>query len=322
MAAGRRVIYADFLGYDEVAHHAGPLNPDAIACLRPIDTQLRIIEEAGRKLPRQYEIVVVSDHGQSWGATFLQRYGLTLEALVRQLAGTDSVYQPREKGEGSGYISAAVAQIKGSTGLGAAAADRIISAAVDDETDDAGGSAEKDQRAAATAEIVVCGSGNLGLISFTRHPGRLTVEAVEGLHPGLMDGLVQHPGVGWILMLSEARGPIVMGKTGVRRLCPDEVTGEDPLAGFAPATPRFLLRLAEYPNVPDIIVNSTLFDAEKGEIAAFEELIGAHGGAGGWQTRPFVAFPAHWTAETPDLEGSEKVHQFLSSHIYGDGRES
>ena len=40
MFAGRRIAYADYLGYDEVAHHAGPATPDA-----------RDAAEAGRPAP-------------------------------------------------------------------------------------------------------------------------------------------------------------------------------------------------------------------------------------------------------------------------------
>ena len=315
MTAGKRVLYIDLLGYDEVAHHAGPLSPDAIGCLEPIDAQLRILEEVARNSTRPYGFVVLSDHGQSWGATFYQRYGLTLEDLIRQLIhGAGEVFQPRERAEGVGYISAAVAQLATAPGVGAAAASRVMRAAAEGDGNGAT-KPEADERRAAAVDIVVCGSGNLGLISFTRHPARLTVEEVESLHPGLLDGLVQHPGIGWLLMKSDSQGIVVLGKSGVRRLLADEIVGDDPLAGFPPATSRFLLRLAQYPNVPDIVINSTLFDAETGEIAAFEELIGAHGGAGGWQTKPFVAFPAEWMEEDLSLEGAEAVHAFLARNL-------
>ena len=48
-------------------------------------------------------------------------------------------------------------------------------------------------------------------------------------------------------------------------------------------------------HAPDILLLSQ-YDPELGEVAAFEELIGSHGGLGGPQTEPFILHPAEWTA--------------------------
>ena len=80
--AGTRVAYATFFGYDEVAHHSGIERGDAFRTLRAIDRQFARLERAAALGPRPYEFVVLADHGQSQGATFLQRYGLTLEEVV------------------------------------------------------------------------------------------------------------------------------------------------------------------------------------------------------------------------------------------------
>jgi hypothetical protein len=77
------------------------------------------------------------------------------------------------------------------------------------------------------------------------------------------------------------------------------------------------MRLSGFANVPDIVVNSTLFDAMSGEVAAFEELVGSHGGAGGMQTRPFLLYPAGWTNAEPALHGAESIHQFLCRFVPG-----
>jgi hypothetical protein len=104
MFAGRRIAYADYLGYDEVAHHAGPATPDARGMLRNLDHQLRQLENAARRAPRRYRFVVLSDHGQSTGATFRQRYGLTLDRLVSQLTHPDQDVQSAS-GSGEGMSS-------------------------------------------------------------------------------------------------------------------------------------------------------------------------------------------------------------------------
>ena len=88
MMRGRPAVYATFASYDEVAHHSGLERADTMEALRKLDQQFGRIERARRYAPRPYEIVVLSDHGQTQGATFKQRNGYGLDELVeRSLAG-------------------------------------------------------------------------------------------------------------------------------------------------------------------------------------------------------------------------------------------
>ena len=87
MCEGRAAIYVDFLGYDEVSHHSGPERSDTLAVLRDLDKQIARIARAAAWAPRPYKIVVLSDHGQTQGATFVQRTGDTLPDLVARLCG-------------------------------------------------------------------------------------------------------------------------------------------------------------------------------------------------------------------------------------------
>src|SRR3954468_14299772 len=84
MMRGRPAVYATFASYDEVAHHSGLERPDTLEALRKLDQQFGRIERARRFAPRPYEIVVLSDHGQTQGATFLQRNGYGLDELIRR----------------------------------------------------------------------------------------------------------------------------------------------------------------------------------------------------------------------------------------------
>ena len=58
MLAGRPVVYADFLGYDEAAHHAGLERADSLAVLRSIDQQIGRLYRASALAPREYHLVV------------------------------------------------------------------------------------------------------------------------------------------------------------------------------------------------------------------------------------------------------------------------
>ena len=311
MFAGRRIAYADYLGYDEVAHHAGPDTQDARGMLRNLDGQLRQLENAARRAPRRYRFVVLSDHGQSTGATFRQRYGLTLDQLVAQLMhpGQD-VQIASGSGEGGGQMTALLADVVHVGGVVERGGRRLLGHGQSSH------SAAQQQRVE-QADVIVCASGNLAHVYFARQPGRLSMEAIAATYPGLIEGLLTHPGIGFLLVYSEATGgPLVLGRNGRRELAaaPDRVLGDDPLAPFSVSTAGFLRRLSSYSNVGDLVVNS-LLEPETGQVAAFEELIGCHGGAGGLQTMPFVLYPSEWRAPPAQIVGAEALHAFLSEHV-------
>ena len=87
MMRGRPAVYATFSSYDEVAHHSGLMRADTLEALRKLDKQFARIDHARRYAPRPYEIVVLSDHGQTQGATFKQRNGYGLDELVERSLG-------------------------------------------------------------------------------------------------------------------------------------------------------------------------------------------------------------------------------------------
>ena len=84
MFEGVPTSYATFVGYDEVAHHSGIERRDALDVLRRLDQQFAKLERIAEFAPRPYKFVVLSDHGQSQGATFLQRFDETLEDVVKR----------------------------------------------------------------------------------------------------------------------------------------------------------------------------------------------------------------------------------------------
>ncbi len=91
LALGRPVGYTTFLAYDEVAHHSGVERPETLQTLLRVDQAIGRIMRAAEGAPRPYCFVVLADHGQSQGATFLQRYGETLEQLVERGCETDAL---------------------------------------------------------------------------------------------------------------------------------------------------------------------------------------------------------------------------------------
>ena len=83
------VAYSTYLGYDEIAHHSGVRDNDAWFALREMDKQIKHLTDANKYCPRNYQFVIQSDHGQTNGATFTQRYGETFEDFVKSLLPED-----------------------------------------------------------------------------------------------------------------------------------------------------------------------------------------------------------------------------------------
>ena len=62
-----------------------------------------------------------------------------------------------------------------------------------------------------------------------------------------------------------------------------------------------------------------MLDAETGEVAAFEELVGSHGGIGGAQTEAFLLYPAAFEAPPDTVLGAPAVHRVLVGWLEGLG---
>lgn len=130
----------------------------------------------------------------------------------------------------------------------------------------------------------------------------------------MLEGLAEHEGVGFVMVGSGEHGPVVIGSKGRNYLAEARVEGEDPLAGFGPRAAEHLRREDSFSNCPDILVNS-FYNVDTNEVAAFEELIGCHGGMGGYQTRPFLLYPAAWQLDKNELVGAAAVYRQLKSWL-------
>ncbi|MEU2829351.1 alkaline phosphatase family protein [Streptomyces lavendulae] len=282
MLAGRTCVYADLVACDEVAHHSGPHGRDTDQVLARLDRSLALIARVAEHAPREYRIVLLSDHGQSPGETFLGRYGLSLKDLVRAGCGLPV---PRRAGRTRSGAEARAA----------------VRAALHRPVEEA----DEEARPAPGPDPVVLASGNLGLISFPDVPGRASRKWIERTHPALLPTLAGHPGVGFLLVDGEVLGP---GGAAARLDVPG--AAEELLAAFGPGAADAVRRTDSFPHVADIMVNSA-YDPRTGAVHAFEEQIGSHGGLGGEQGHPFLMWPTELSDPGPELVGAEAVHHVL-----------
>jgi hypothetical protein len=324
MYRGTPVIYMDYTDYDEIAHHSGPERPESLDALDGVDRELRTLKKAAEDAARPYRFVILADHGQSLGQTFLQRYGVTLQDVVRALMGGEaSVAAATAQIEDWGQLNTFLGEVSETKGVSGSLAravthDRKSGEQVELGPDQAQytpagaptGTGDTAGDAAEPADLIVVAGGNLALIYFNLSDERLTLGQIEDAYPGLVQALVSHPGIGILMVRTADHGAIAVGKKGIHFLSEDRVEGEDPLALYGDLAAAALRRLDGIANVGDIALVS-LYDPETGEIAAFEELIGAHGGLGGPQTRPFLLYPSDWELDLAPLMGAPMVYQQL-----------
>jgi uncharacterized membrane protein YvlD (DUF360 family) len=287
---GRPAVYATFSSYDEVAHHSGLERHDTLEALRKVDKQIGRIARACTYAPRPYEIVVLSDHGQTQGATFKQRNGYGLDELVRRSVGARPVQTLLGGDENETALGLAFEEARGSAdglAIGRGGEDVVKHA------------------------VVVLGSGNLGLVYLMEESRRLTLEEIEARHPQLVSTLRGHPHVGFVLADSAEHGPVALGAGGTHYLRSNRVEGDDPLGAFATNAARHLARSIGFEHAPDLFVNS-FYDPQVDEGCAFEELISFHGGLGGSQTRPFILAPAGLPLPDQPIVGAARVHEVLA----------
>ncbi|MER6123953.1 alkaline phosphatase family protein [Streptomyces sp. NPDC001795] len=288
MLAGRNAVYADLVAYDEVAHHSGPHSRDAEKVLQKLDRALALLAQVAEHAPRPYRIVVLSDHGQSPGETFQTRYGLSLGNLVRAGCGLPvprRVERTHSEAEARAAVRAALRRPVEESG-------------------------DRHRPGRRHFEPVVLASGNLGLVSFPAVPDRMSKEEIDRRHPALLSTLAHHPGIGFVLVRSEEHGGVVLGAHGAEVPVDRLADGTGPLAGFGPGAADAVRRTHSFPHTADIMINSW-YDPEAGEVLAFEEQIGSHGGLGGAQGRPFLLSPVALSAPAEDgaeLVGAERLH--------------
>lgn len=272
MARGAPAIYCDLVDYDEVAHHAGPARPESMRQLESLDRMLGVLERLAPEAARRYELVVLSDHGQSQGATFRQRWGETLDEVVDRFAAPDVSDAPRAPAETEA-------------------------------------TQEPDFPVPPVAPLLVVSSGNLALIYLTRFPQRLGRTEIDLQYPRLIPGLAAHPGIGLVVVTGDD-GPVAFGTDGTHRLRDGTVEGIDPLVPYGPHARADLLRHQETAHVGDLVLISAI-DPVTQEVGAFEELVGSHGGLGGWQTDAMLVHPSGWPVGPGELVGSDAVHRQL-----------
>ena len=234
----RPVIYTTFLAYDEVAHHSGIEREDTLAVLAKVDRQLGRVRAAAEVASHEYRLVVLSDHGQSQGATFLQRYGESLEDLVTAACeARDTHVDAGREDDAVSYLSAGLTELSRDETATARVVRRATGAEPGEvvELGDDGDEAESGEAGGARGlgdGVGVPGAGQLPARAGPAHPG-----APRGALSAAGHRVSEHPGIGFVLVRSASTAPWPFGRGGINYLDRGEVEERTPWRGSGPTPP-------------------------------------------------------------------------------------
>jgi uncharacterized membrane protein YvlD (DUF360 family) len=326
---GVPVVYSNYVSYDDVAHVTATDSHAAMATLAAFDRNLRQLRRfARRQGALDYELMVMSDHGQTPSVPFRLRYGRTFGEVLQELAGR-AVTETATGADEVVYLENLLHELADDRPRARLAARRGQRAMAHLDTRRLAAleppRAEASRREPApTAALAVCVSGCLAHVYVRGEPEALDLEEVLVRLPGLVAGLVAHPGVGFVAAPRAFGDAVAIGPAGVRNLITGRVVGEaDPLAPFGDvrALATELAQLLSYPSSGDLVVNGAWLP-ETRQVVVFEEQLSSHGGLGGPQTEPFVILPASWRTRPGDLRSPEDLHRHVARNLrwFGTGK--
>jgi hypothetical protein len=326
---GVPVIYSTFMQYDELGHHFGPSSFQALRDLRRTDARLREIRRMiAQSARRQYDLVILSDHGMTPSTSFRVRFGESLGRTVERILEGDA----RRTGERPLRSSASFTETSEYADVGAQIVEAVAQVTPQSQPRSRRlirrfrdwvrrkyGLRElilpEKYRVGEDHDVVVTYSSCLALVYFVEDQRALSHDDIlrDQRRSTLYEELIHHPGIGLLATRAGSRGDTgvhLEGRSGRARIDDGVLTvleGENPLELYG--TDANVLRAVEHlvsqPNTGDIV----LFGAYDGyDIVSFDDQIGAHGSAGGPQLFPFIIGPAELNLDAARLDDARDLH--------------
>jgi hypothetical protein len=317
----RRVpaIYANYNNYDDVVHKAGTDHRDAFRALRDVDKRIHQINRMrARYRRREYDLYILSDHGNTPSVPFDWRNGVTLgQHIVAQIgegvsvndqvgAHTDSVQRAR-------YL---LEELQGLERRCSPRLGRVLSALRRYVGQRMLVDRELDYDLERQKDVVVSASGPLAHVYLNVSVRQLDLVEVALLYPQLLDALLVTPGVGALVGRAGER-TVVLGERGGMLIVGGEgkvVEKPHPLAPFGDVIygAAQVHKLAHFPHAGDLIVLGAV--EPDGKVVTFEEQVATHGGLGGPQGRPFIAWPPECPLTPETLNDAEDLYPYFVRH--------
>jgi hypothetical protein len=285
---GVPVIYVNYLDHDVAAHAFGPQDRAAFRALEFVDRSIRQIGRILRRVPEhQYDLYVLSDHGQALSKPFAElAAGNPFERLVfdELLDPAHLDRHPAPKVSRAGFAHGFMAYHIGRTGLGRRVMNRIDrpSATSDDEREayERGG-----------VRVISAGPNAFLYVVDTAEP--LPIEEIDRRFPGLASRISASRGVGFVLARSE-KGPVYFWR-GARYDLGGAQPGPFDGREDRDLVLRDLATLITMRSAGDLVIYGT--GAPEGNVSYIPE-VGAHAGPSPDELRTFIVAPSGVTVPT------------------------
>jgi len=315
-------IYANYNCYDEVAHTLGPDHPAAFCTLHGVDKCIRQINRMRANYRRrEYDLYILSDHGNTPSIPFRQRNSRSLgryivDHIESDFSVTERVSSYAHSEEKVRYL---LGELEVLEQIASSRMRRVLATIrryvdrrmLTEQTEDYDLKRQRD--------VIVCASGPLAHVYFNVSARSLDLIEVMLLYPHLLDDLLSVPGIGAVVGRADARTIVLGHREGML------VIGEryevmekpHPLAPFGDAgyTVAQLRRLAHFPHAGDVVVLGAV--EPDGRVTTFEEQAATHGGLGGAQGHPFIAWPPRCPLEPEALNDSQDLYPYFMRQYYG-----
>ncbi|NOY53366.1 MAG: alkaline phosphatase family protein [Deltaproteobacteria bacterium] len=311
---GRPSIWLTYNGYDEAAHQRGPETKYALKTLRVIDRGIRKIVRQIRKKRRgmHYDVYILSDHGQHPSIPFRYEFGETLENFIYSKVKEGRIAQYDSGGDVKDYLMLALSSTLYNFAdqnlffmrrIFKRIAKYIERNILPEET------------RKITGNISIVNSSPMSNLYFNIDRGRVDLEQIERVYPGLVGALVRHKGIGLILARSDG-DPMILSRAGrvFYHHGKKRIDGDDPLSGFEDAEliEAEILQQFSMPNAGDLVLYGAF---KEGRIINFEEQMGGHGGIGGMQNTPFILYPSRIKYAFHSIRNSRELYPVFSKYL-------
>jgi endonuclease/exonuclease/phosphatase family metal-dependent hydrolase len=298
LGRGVRVVHVNLLGYDEYAHRRGPAAPLAMKALTDADRIIaRLTRAARRARHRNYDIWLMSDHGQEETTSYADLNGRAVEDAIAEIfaqAGIGEAVRTAVDREPAGHARVREAGREQAHGIQhqrvRALGEHLVGWLVP--------GLDITTRVRADGELVVTAQGPLGHVY---PPRQLTDEEIERLGPRL----AAQAAVPLVLAAGSTTGAPVRAWTSTRSYAlPAEAaellgTGHPNLSEVA----ADLVALVAHPDAGAFVISGWRSpEGRAGPSISFAREHGAHSGPGADETDAFAIVPAD--TPLPDHEGA------------------
>jgi hypothetical protein len=275
-------IYLNYMNYDDIAHLRGPNSTAAYFIVRALDRRIRRI---CRKVPEDYDIFIISDHGQVPAVPFRQINGMTLAEFIEKCArvksfGLTSSHEGRLSIIGVsmrktlGFLKYVSTPLRWAGSLFAKSMLKMIKPKryrlVWDEKE----------------KILVLDSCSLANVYFNVSKERMDLNQINRKYPQLVKKLANNRGIG-IVLAKQGKNIVLLAKNGKMTIGKSiKRKGNNFLKRYGDEN-TLIKQIREF-NRFKFVGDLVLFGNYKdGATVSFTDHVGSHGGIGGDMMHPF-----------------------------------